>query len=56
MQDGCGVCGCVLENVALNIQVFPADENFNGAKFERPKCVFDAKAVLASVLRDLIKV
>lgn len=46
----------IFENVTLNVQVLPANEDFHAAQLEGLQRVLDAKTVLARVLANLVKV
>ena len=46
----------IFENVALNVQVLPANQDFHAAQLEGLQRVLDTEAVLARVLANLVKV
>jgi len=56
MQDLLLAGRSVLEDVTLDVQILPTDEDLDGAHLQRLQGVVDAEAVLARVLRDLIEV
>ena len=56
MQDLLLTVGAVLEDVALDIQILPTDENLDRSHLQRLEGVLHAEAVLAGVLGDLVEV
>lgn len=48
--------GRVTEPVPCHLEVLPDDERLDGSELETAEGVVDAEAVLAGVLRDLVKV
>jgi len=46
----------VLEGVPLHVQVLPTDQGLDGAHLQRSKRVLNAETVLASVLKEILKI
>ncbi len=49
--------GCVvLEHIAIDFQILPADEDFHRSHLQRFQCVIDAETIFPGILGDFVKV
>ena len=56
MSGTCHTSRGIAKDISGDVKVFPDNECFDGAKLKGLESVVNSKAVLASVLADLVKV